>query len=1211
MASKSEVAKQSGGSKGGSKTELKPSDYVHLHNHTHYSLLDGLTKVPGLIDHVKELGMHAVGITDHGTLSGVIEFYSTANKQGIKPVIGMEGYVAARGHKDKDPQKDKNNYHLTLLAMNNKGYENLMRLSTIANLEGFYYKPRIDHELLEKYNEGLIILSGCIGGEVGDHLRRAQYDQAKDIAKWYKKVFGDRYYIEVQDSTWDEQRKANKLLFKLAEELKIDVVVTSDAHYLKHADQDAHEILLCVQTGAFLDDENRMTLKDHELHVADPKDIIKRWKDKPEVIKNTKKIADRCDVSIDLGGILIPKFDVPTKESERDYLHKLTYRGLAWRYGNITEDEARELSVDEARKLLEKELQERAAYELETIGKMGFDGYFLIVADFINWGKNRGIVFGPGRGSAAGSIVSYALKITELDPIKYDLMFERFLNPDRISMPDIDIDIQDTRRDEVIQYTVDKYGQDKVANIVTFGTMAGRAAIRDVARVLEVPYADADRLAKLVPPPIQGRHIPLSESIKDDPELKQEYETNAEAKRVIDLAIILEGTIRSHGVHAAGVVIAPDDIVKFTPLEMSQKGAVTTQYSMGPIEDLGLLKMDFLGLSNLSIIKNALRIIRKVKDVDIELNEIPLNDEETFALLGRGDTTGIFQFESSGMKRYLRELKPDFFEDIIAMGALYRPGPLTAGLTDRYISRKNGLEAVSFDHEKLRDALESTYGVLVYQEQVSRIAQDLCGFTGGQSDTLRKAIGKKQRDVMAKMKKDFIKGGIETSNAEKQFMEDLWKQLEGFADYAFNKSHAACYGLISYWTAYLKAHHPEAFMAALMTSNYDDTDKLAIDIAECKKMGIDVVAPDVNESFLEFAVVPGTRQIRFGMVGIKNVGRGAVEEILRAREEGGKFESIEDFATRVSTRLVNRKSWESLAKAGAFDGFHPRDHILHNMDKILAFGAKVQKEEESGQGDLFGGSLKEMSRLELDKPPSLTPEREQLQWERELLGIYLSNHPLEKYRLYLEEQVVPISKLSLDMDGSNVEIGGIVTTSREIVTKKGQKMAFVGIEDFAGDLEMVVFPGVYSEKTELFAPDTIVKVSGKLNSKDREGKDTGELKLLVDDVARLTDEDVKDYKATGKKARLPRKKTKRVPEGFSRPLETKRERVFIRIEDAEDTQSLFKLKQTLNKHPGDKEAILVIGENKNAVRLPFKVDTSNGLAAELKTFLAEDAVVIK
>jgi len=1212
MVKKTEVKKQSGVSRSAKK--LKPADFVHLHNHTHYSLLDGLTKIPKLINYVKELGMEAVAITDHGTLSGLIEFYSVAKKAGIKPILGIETYVAKRGHKDKDPQKDKQNHHLVLLAMNNIGYHNLMRLSTIANLEGFYYRPRIDRELLEQYNEGLIVTSGCIGGEVSDALRRDQYQEAKEAALWYKSIFGDRYYFELQDHghQWDEQKRVNDLILKLSKDIGVKCVITEDAHYLKHEDQEAHELLLCVQTGSYLSDQDRMSLKSMDLYIEKPEDIFKRWEQYPEAITNTKEVADRCDVTIELGNILIPKYNTPKGETEKTLLRKLAYQGLVRRYGGADVKKTKILDIKQVKSDLSDEVVERAEFELDTISKMGFDGYFLIVSDFVNWGKDRGIIFGPGRGSAAGSIISYALNITELDPIKYGLLFERFLNPERISMPDIDIDIQDNRRDEVIQYTIEKYGKDRVANIVTFGTMAGRAAIRDVARVLEMPYAEADRLAKLVPPPVQGRHTPLSVAIKKDPDFKEAYSSDEQAKRVIDLAIIMEGTIRSHGVHAAGVVIAPDDIVKFTPLEMSQKGSVTTQYSMGPIEELGLLKMDFLGLSNLTIIKNAIRIVKKVYSKDIILSDIPLNDEKTFGLLSQGDTTGIFQLESSGMKRYIRELKPDFFEDIVAMVALYRPGPLTAGLTDKYIARKNGLEAVTYDHEKMRSALESTYGVLVYQEQVMQIAKDLSGFSGGQADTLRKAIGKKKRDVMAKMKQDFIEGAIKTSGADKKFVEEFWKSLEGFADYAFNKSHAACYGLIAYWTAYLKAHYPNAFMAALMTSNHGDSDKLAIDIAECRRMDLDVLAPDVNESFLEFAVVPGTNKIRFGMAAIKNVGSGAVEEIIRAREEGGKFESIEDFASRVSTRIVNRKTWESLAKSGAFDDFHPRDHILHNMDRILAFGSKSQKDINNGQSDLFGSSLKEMMSLDMEKPPSMTTEKEQLQWERELLGLYLSNHPLEPYRIYLDEQVSPISKLTVEMDGAKVEIGGIVTTCREIMTKKGQKMAFVGIEDFAGELEMIVFPGVYNDNSGLFEPDAIIKVSGKLNAKDKDGRDSGVLKLLVDDVSRLGEKDIESYKSTGKRVRIPRKKPKRsVPEGYSRPLNTKSERVFIRIEDTENTQQLFKLKQVLNKHPGAHEAILVLGEKKNAVKLPFKVDISNGLEKELKDLLDNEAVVIK
>ncbi|MBC7869036.1 DNA polymerase III subunit alpha, partial [Candidatus Saccharibacteria bacterium] len=903
--------------------QLKPSDYVHLHNHTHHSVLDGLTKIPDLIHAVKDMGMEAVAITDHGTMSGAIEFYKAARGVGVKPIIGIEAYIASRSRHDRDPQKDKARYHLTILTMNNVGYQNLMVLSSLANLEGMYYKPRMDHELLEKYNEGLIILSGCAGGEVGDNLRMDNYEQAKKIALWYKSIFGDRYYLEMQDhghpdhpSSWDVQVKINAHLQTLSKELDIPLVVSSDGHYLSHDDQDAHEILLCVGTGTFLSDEKRMSLKDFELHVADPKEIIARWgPTNPEAVANTRLIADRCDVELALGGILIPTFPTPVSESEKTYLHKLVYRGLAWRYGDLDQPQTTSLSVDEAKTHIPEEVLERAAYELSVVDGMGFNGYFLIVQDFINWGKDQGIIFGPGRGSAAGSILAYALRITELDPLQYDLLFERFLNPDRISMPDVDIDIQDTRRDEVIAYCTQKYGINRVANIATFGKMAARAAVRDVARVLQVPYSEADRFSKMIPPPVQGRHISLKVSVKQDPDLKREYETNPTAKIVFDYAMRLEGTIRSHGVHAAGVVIAPDDIVKFAPLEMAQKGVISTQYPMGPIEELGLLKMDFLGLSNLTTINNALRIIKKVNKVDIDIDTLPLDDKATYELFQRGDTTGVFQLESAGMKRYLRELKPSIFEDIIAMVALYRPGPMQ--FIDSFIKRKYGKETISYLHPKFENALKETYGILVYQEQFMLISKDFAGFTGGQADTLRKAVGKKNIDLMRKVKADFVQGAISFSGADPKLAEKFWDQLEEFANYCFNKSHAACYGLISYWTAYLKANYPEAFMAALMTSDQDDIDRLAIEITECKHMGITVLSPDVNESFVEFAVVPGKKEIRFGMAAVKGVGVAAVEEILRARE-GGKFASVEDFARRVSTSKFNKKAWESLIKSGGF-----------------------------------------------------------------------------------------------------------------------------------------------------------------------------------------------------------------------------------------------------------------------------------------------------
>jgi len=1211
--------------------ELKPSDYVHLHNHTQYSLLDGLTKLPALVNYVKESGMQAVAMTDHGTLSGAIDFYKTTTANDIKPVIGMEGYVAARTIADKEPGKDKVYYHLILIAMNNVGYRNLMRLSTIANLEGTYYKPRVDHQLLEKYNEGLIILSGCIGGEVADAIRQGQYDQAKEVASWYKSVFGDRYYIEVQDhghpdhpSKWDEQVAANKELIKLAEELDIPCVVTCDAHYLRHEDQEAHEILLCVQTGSFLSDEKRMSLKDFELHVTDPQEIIKRWgTEHPDFITNTKAIADRCDVTIELGKILIPKFPVPEGEDEQSYLHKTVYQGLAWRYGGVDEDTSKTLTVEMSQKTLPKEVLDRANYELGVIAQMGFNGYFLIIADFMNWGKDQGIVFGPGRGSAAGSIISYALKITELDPLKYDLLFERFLNPDRISMPDVDIDIQDTRRDEVIQYCAEKYGQDRVANIVTFGTMAARNAVRDVSRVLQVPYAEADRLAKMIPAPVQGRHIPLETSLKDNAELKHEYETSETAQRVFDLAIRVEGTIRSHGVHAAGVVIAPDDIVKFAPLEMAQKGVVATQYPKDPIEELGLLKMDFLGLSNLTIINNTLRIIKRVYGKDIDLNGLPLDDEATFKLLQRGDTTGVFQFESSGMKRYLRELKPTVFDDIVAMGALYRPGPLGAGLTDSYIKRKNGLENISYSHELMKGALESTYGVLVYQEQVMQISRDVCGFTGGEADTLRKAIGKKKRDVMAKMKVKFIDGAVD-NGVPKAVIEKFWTDLLGFADYCFNKSHSACYGMISYQTAYLKAHYPAAFMAALMTSDYDDTDRLAIEITECKKMGIDVLQPDVNESFTEFAVVPDAENpdnrlapIRFGMAAIKNVGTGAVEEIIRVRSDNGEFTDLESFLTNVNVRIVNRKALESLVKAGGFDRFGERSKLLHNLDLIIAYAGRLQKQASSGQVDLFGmldESVMAKPQLLLESPATVFTPREQLLWERELLGLYLSQHPLAMYEAFLAEQTVPIKELVPAHDGKGVTVGGAITDLREITTKNGQKMAFVKVEDHGGETELIVFPGTFQQTLGLWERDRVVLVRGKISAKDREGNLGEEVKIIVDDAREITAEQATGYQATGKKVKTPKPPKKVASARTAKTAsvtaddEPKAERLYVRLADGQNQELLLSLKQTIDAAPGQTEVVLVLGpsEGKQIIKLPTGVKKDETLLERLGSLVGAE-----
>lgn len=1221
---------------------LRPSDYVHLHNHTQYSLLDGLTKLPALFNFVKETGMEAVAMTDHGTLSGAIDFYKKGLDSGVKPIIGIETYVAARKHTDKDPQKDKQRFHLILLAMNHKGYQNLMQLSTIANLQGFYYYPRIDHELLEQYNEGIIALSACMGGEVGDALRSGDYEKAREIASWYKSVFGDRYYLEIQDHGHPknelysaEQGAINKQVLKLGDELDIPVALTCDAHYLKHEDQDAHEILLCVGTGSFLSDEKRMSLKDYPLHVVEPQELIERWGDEhPDVISNTKAIADRCNVEIELGKILIPKFPVPEGETEKTYLDKLTFQGLAWRYGNVPEEKARELSIEDARKVLEARVIERAEYELGVIEQMGFNGYFLIISDFMNWGKDQGIVFGPGRGSAAGSIISYSLKITELDPLKYDLLFERFLNPDRISMPDVDIDIQDTRRDEVIQYCAEKYGQERVANIVTFGTMAARNAVRDVARVLQVPYAEADRWSKMIPAPIQGRHIPLEISLQKDPDLKHEYETNEKAKEVFDLAVRVEGTIRSHGVHAAGVVIAPDDIVKFAPLEMAQKGVVSTQYPKDPVEELGLLKMDFLGLSNLTVINNTLRIIRKVYGQEIDINNLPLDDELTYQLLQRGDTTGVFQFESSGMKRYLRELKATEFDDVIAMGALYRPGPLSAGLTDSFIKRKNGLEDTVFAHPLMKGALETTFGVLVYQEQVMQISRDVCGFTGGEADTLRKAIGKKKKDVMDKMMIKFIDGAV-ANGVPQPVIEKFWKDLLGFADYCFNKSHSACYGMISYQTAYLKAHYPSAFMAALMTSDFDDTDRLAIEIGECQKMGISVLSPDVNESFVEFAVVPDKDNpdnrrapIRFGMAAIKNVGTGSVEEILRARKEceGGRFADLSQFLSCVNPRVANRKALESLVKAGAFDRFVPketgRSQLLHNLDTMLAYANRVQKEANSGQVDLFGESIDEESlkpHLTLEIPAAVHNQREQLLWERELLGLYLSQHPLDMFTAILEEQTLPLNELKAGHDGKQVTVGGVVTDMREILTKKGDKMAFVRLEDKAGETEAILFPSTYQQTIGVWERDRVVLIRGKVNARDRDGNQTDEVKIMVDDAREITADQAMAYKARGRKPKVPKvvkKRTLAMKGPGAKAVEEPTlppERVYIRLANAADSEVLLALKQAIDENQGPTDVVLVLGPDasKQAIKLPVGMNSAESALSKLQQLVGSENVKVR
>ena len=1242
-------------------TQLKPSDFVHLHNHTHYSLLDGLTKVPELVQFVKDDGMEAVAVTDHGTMSGLVELYKECNSAGIKPILGLEAYVAARKLTDRDPAHDKQRFHITLLAMNNQGFENLCRIMSNAEEYGKYYKPRTDHDELEKYNEGIICLSGCMGSEISEAIRAGDDARAFELIKWYRNVFKDRFYLEMQDhghpksSTHSEKQKVvNDWLMAHAEELNLPLVVTCDAHYLKHEDQDAHEVLLCIGTAAYLSDTNRMTLKDYDLHVISAEEIIEHWEDTcPEAVLNTKRIADRCNVDLQLGRILIPKFPVPDGEDEKSYLDKLVFQGLVYRYGGRSLEDTKDLSVADCRKILEAADKERDKehqvlpridYELSVVDKMGYNGYFLIVQDFINWGKSQRIVYGPGRGSAAGSILAYALRITELDPLKYDLLFERFLNPDRISMPDIDTDIQDTRRDEVIEYCTQKYGEARVSNIATFGKMMAKNAVRDVARVLEVPYAEADRLAKMVPDPVQGHHVHLADAIKDVPDLKQEYETNPTSKEVIDFAARLEGTIRNHGVHACGVIIAPDDLVKFLPLEVSAKGPIAAQFPMGQVEELGLLKMDFLGLSNLSVINNALRMIRKVYHTDIDLPSLPLDDPETYALLQRAETTGVFQLESAGMKRYLRDLKASTFEDIIAMVALYRPGPMQ--FIDSFIRRKHGEEEITYLHPGLENSLKNTYGIMIYQEQFMQISKEWCGFTGGQADTLRKAVGKKKIDLMKKVKPEFIKGAVEIGGATEEIAETFWGQLLEFANYCFNKSHAACYALIAYWTAYLKAHFPDAFMAALMTADMRWTDRLAIEMTECKKMGLKVLGPDINQSYGDFGIVGGEKTIRFGLSGIKGMGKALVEEIvIPERDKNGPFKSVCDFAKRVDSTKFNKKSWEGAIKTGAFDSFgFSRSDLLFNLDSIQAYGAKIQKDVGSGQTDLFGmmGEAGAVPEVGIKQAPIQHPEKEQLLWERDLMGLYLSAHPLDKYDTYFEEQTHPMTLITAENNNKMVTVGGIITAVRTILTKKGDKMAFVKIENKTDETEFIVFPSTFAECGGKLEVDNVVRVKGKVNATDKDGNITSDVKLLAEAVELVSDNTLETYKPTGTKLAAPvtapntgrgrrgRTSAERVYTGAKKapseaptiddtprvlrepPKDPRKERLYILIEDSSDTETLSAIRRLADLNLGFQDVVLVIkdGETKRPLRMPFKVDITEELLKNLRELVGEEKVKV-
>ena len=1057
--------------------------FTHLHVHSHYSLLDGLPKIDELLDYAKELGMNSVALTDHGVMYGAIEFYKKAKTKGIKPIIGCEIYTAFEKLSDKRPNIDSKRNHLILLAKNEQGYKNLVKLVSISHLEGFYYKPRIDEETLQKYAEGLIGMSACIQGKVPRLLLANKLDEAEETAKKYEGYFGKgNFYLEIQHHpNIPEQITANKRLIELSKKTGIPLVATNDIHYLKKEDAEAQDVLMLINTGADSNDPERLSMEHENFSMFSPDQMVEFFKDTPEAIENTQKIADACNLTIELGKTKLPTFPLPEGKTAEKFLEELCQQGLKKRYGEITD----------AGNL--QKINERMNYELSVIEKTGFAGYFLIVQDFVNWAKQNRIVVGPGRGSAGGSLVAYLTNTTNVDPLKHNLLFERFLNPERISLPDIDLDFADRRRDEVIKYVADKYGQDHVAQIITFGTMAARAVVRDVGRALQYTYSYCDQLAKMIP-----MGMDLAETLEKVDEFKEKYETDEMAKRLIDLGKKLEGVARHASTHACGVVISAEPLTDSVPLQKSTKEGdenIITQYEMHSIEDLGLLKMDFLGLKNLTIIEDTLsRIYVLHNQLKIDLDKIPYDDKKTFELLQQALTTSVFQLESDGMKRYLKELVPSTFEDITAMVALYRPGPMQ--FIPDYIERKHGNQTITYLHPKLEPILKDTYGICIYQEQLMKIAQEVCGFTLGEADVLRKAIGKKIKDLLDAQEAKFIEGAIK-NGASKKTAEELWQWVLPFASYGFNKSHSAAYATIAYQTAYLKAHYPVEFMAAVLTSEKADVERIAFLIDECKKMNVEVLPPNINESLKNFTVVEGKQQIRFGLLAVKNVGVNIIDAIVEERKNAGEFKSIGDFIHRVKSKDLNKKSMEALIKAGAFDHFAERNQLLENLEKMLEIARESNKNQNSNQIGLFANtSIQINHEIKLD-PATPATNFIKLGWEKELLGLYVSSHPLNDFKKLFEKRATPISKIDASYVDKKVVLGGLISSVKKIITKNGKPMMFIKFEDLTGRTELVVFPNLLERNPGALQENKIVFVAGRVDDRN------GEIKVVADDVQEI------------------------------------------------------------------------------------------------------------
>jgi DNA polymerase-3 subunit alpha len=1038
---------------------MKHAEFVHLHVHSSYSLLDGACRISDLTQHAAKLKFPALAITDHGAMFGVVDFYKSARLAGIKPIIGQEFYVAPGNRSDKQPDENgETAYHVVLLAKDTTGYLNLLKLSSVSFLEGFYRKPRIDKDLLTRHKDGLVALSACLKGEVSYRLLKGDDEGAKDTAAWYRELFGENYYLEIQHNGLLEQETANEGIVRLSKDLGIGLVATNDVHYLRRDDTKMHDVLLCIQTGKTVNDEDRMRMDAQELYLKSAEEMEVHFRQYPEALSNTLAIAERCNLEIPMGKTHLPRFPVPDGMTEESYLAEQVRSGFEDRM----EVMLKQVPEDKREGVLEL-YQSRVGSELETITGMGFPGYFLTVWDFIKYAKDQGIPVGPGRGSAAGSLVAYSLGITDIDPIRYGLLFERFLNPERVSLPDIDVDFCMDRRDEVIKYVSEKYGEDKVAQIITFGTMAARGAIRDVGRALDMSYAEVDRIAKLVPE-ILG--IKLFDAIEQEPQLKEGMKKDKRIAELLELAQKMEGLHRHASTHAAGVVISDAALTEHVPLYRNSKDdSILTQFAMKELEDVGLVKFDFLGLRTLTLLQNAVQLInRYMTDQELELfdiNRVNLNDTQTYRLLSAGDTDGVFQLESSGMKDLLIKMKPESFEDLIALVALYRPGPLGAGMVTDFINRKHGRQEISHDFPELSEILSETYGVIVYQEQVMRIAVELAGYSPGEADNLRRAMGKKLPEEMEKQRTRFLDGCRKRDISDRK-AGSIFDNLAYFAGYGFNKSHSAAYALIAYRTAYLKAHYPAQFMAALLTSEMDNSDKVTQHIGVSKDMGIRLLPPDISLSEIPFTVEED--DIRFGLGAVKNVGNAALEEILRQKGEGGPFNSLGEFCSRVDLRKVNRRVVESLIKSGALDelGGH-RAQLLGFLDQAIERGQKAQRDRINGQITMFEGTIKEAVHDEL---PDIEPwsEQQRLLFERESLGFYISGHPLEKFRREMERYVtVDLGRLGELAEGQEVRVAGMKQSIREISTKKGDRMAFLTLEDLHGSAEVIIFSDVFRE----------------------------------------------------------------------------------------------------------------------------------------------------